>query len=53
MALIRECQPNKIEEWEQWYFENATTAGKYFQNNKRKFRGTWRKVVRKNHRSYS
>lgn len=28
MALIRECQPNTIEEWEQWYFENATTAGK-------------------------
>jgi hypothetical protein len=28
MALIRDCQPNTIEEWEQWYFENATTAGK-------------------------
>lgn len=28
MALIRECQPNTIEEWEKWYFENATTAGK-------------------------
>ena len=28
MALIRECQPNTIQEWEQWYFENATTAGK-------------------------
>ncbi|HRN46907.1 MAG TPA: MjaI family restriction endonuclease [Niabella sp.] len=28
MALIRECQPNTIEEWEQWYFENATTTGK-------------------------
>ena len=26
--LIRECQPNTIEEWEQWYFENATTTGK-------------------------
>ena len=28
MALIRECQPNTIEEWEQWYFDNAKTAGK-------------------------
>ncbi len=28
MALIRECQPNTIEEWERWYFENAKTAGK-------------------------
>lgn len=28
MALIRECQPNTIEEWEQWYFEHAYTAGK-------------------------
>lgn len=28
MALIRECQPQTIEEWERWYFENAKTAGK-------------------------
>lgn len=28
MALIRECQPQTIEEWEKWYFENAETAGK-------------------------
>jgi len=28
MALIRECQPKTIEEWEQWYFENALTDGK-------------------------
>ncbi len=28
MALIRECQPNTIDEWEQWYFKNATTVGK-------------------------
>jgi predicted helicase len=28
MALIRECQPKTIQEWEQWYFENAKTAGK-------------------------
>lgn len=28
MALIRECQPKTFEEWEQWYFENAITAGK-------------------------
>jgi len=28
MSLIRECQPKTIKEWEQWYFENATTAGK-------------------------
>jgi hypothetical protein len=28
MALIRECQPKTIEEWEKWYFDNATTDGK-------------------------
>ncbi|MEO8399803.1 MAG: MjaI family restriction endonuclease, partial [Ignavibacteriaceae bacterium] len=28
MALIRECQPKTIEEWEQWYFDNAKTYGK-------------------------
>ncbi len=28
MALIRQCQPKSIEEWEQWYFENASTIGK-------------------------
>lgn len=28
MALIRECQPNSFEEWEQWYFLNARTSGK-------------------------
>jgi hypothetical protein len=28
MALIRECQPNTINEWEQWYFENAYTEAK-------------------------
>lgn len=28
MALIRECQPNSIEDWEKWYFKNATTNGK-------------------------
>ncbi|HML73218.1 MAG TPA: MjaI family restriction endonuclease [Anaerohalosphaeraceae bacterium] len=28
MALIRECQPNSIEEWEKWYFQNAYTDGK-------------------------
>jgi hypothetical protein len=28
MALIRECQPKTIEEWEKWYFENAITDGK-------------------------
>lgn len=28
MALIRECQPKTIKEWEQWYFKNATTDGK-------------------------
>ena len=27
MALIRECQPNSFEEWEQWYFLNAHTSG--------------------------
>ena len=25
MALIRECQPKSIQEWESWYFENAYT----------------------------
>ena len=28
MALIRECQPKTIEEWEEWYFENAFTEAK-------------------------
>lgn len=28
MALIRECQPQTIEEWRKWYFENAKTDGK-------------------------
>lgn len=28
MALIRECQPKTIEQWETWYFEHAQTAGK-------------------------
>ncbi|MBI5916477.1 MAG: MjaI family restriction endonuclease [Bacteroidetes bacterium] len=28
MALIRQCQPKTIQEWEQWYFENAHTDGK-------------------------
>lgn len=27
MALIRECQPQTIEDWEKWYFENAYTEG--------------------------
>ena len=26
MALIRECQPKTIQEWERWYFENAYTV---------------------------
>jgi hypothetical protein len=25
MALIRECQPRTIEEWKNWYFDNAQT----------------------------
>jgi hypothetical protein len=29
MALIRECQPRTIEEWEQWYFDNARTEDKH------------------------
>ena len=28
MALIRECQPATIEEWETWYFAHAFTTGK-------------------------
>lgn len=28
MALIRECQPNSFEEWQQRYFSNAYTDGK-------------------------
>jgi len=28
MALIRDCQPHTINEWEQWYFENAFTEAK-------------------------
>lgn len=28
MTLIRECQPKTIQEWKQWYFENAYTDAK-------------------------
>lgn len=28
MALIRECQPNSLEEWERYYFENAYSKTK-------------------------
>jgi len=28
MALIRECQPKSLEEWECWYFSNAYTTAK-------------------------
>lgn len=28
MALIRECQPKIIDEWEKWYFEKAYTENK-------------------------
>lgn len=28
MALIRECQPKSIAEWEKWYFDKAYTDGK-------------------------
>lgn len=28
MALIRECQPQTIDDWQQWYFENAYTEAK-------------------------
>ena len=28
MALIRECQPKTIEDWEKWYFEKAYTESK-------------------------
>lgn len=28
MALIRECQPRTILDWERWYYENAYTDGK-------------------------
>lgn len=28
MALIRECQPKTIDEWESWYFSNAKTDSK-------------------------
>lgn len=28
MELIRQCQPQTVEEWESWYFQNAYTAGK-------------------------
>ncbi len=28
MALIRECQPTSLEQWKDWYFENAYTDSK-------------------------
>jgi len=27
MALFRECQPKSFEDWEKWYFKNASTDG--------------------------
>ena len=32
MALIRDCQPSSLEQWKDWYFENAYTATKDPQN---------------------
>ena len=29
MSLIRECQPTSLQEWRDWYFENAYTESKY------------------------
>lgn len=28
MALIRECQPKSLEDWKEWYFDNAYTSAK-------------------------
>lgn len=28
MALIRDCQPNSLKQWEEWYFQNAYTMAK-------------------------
>ena len=28
MALIKDCQPSSLEQWKDWYFENAYTATK-------------------------
>ena len=28
MALIRDCQPSSLQQWKNWYFENAYTATK-------------------------
>lgn len=28
MALIRQCQPKSLQEWEDWYFQNASTRTK-------------------------
>jgi hypothetical protein len=28
MALIRECQPSNLQEWEKWYFKNACATDK-------------------------
>lgn len=28
MALIRECQPTSLQQWKEWYFENAYTDSK-------------------------
>ena len=28
MALIRDCQPSSLEQWKDWYFQNAYTATK-------------------------
>ena len=38
MALIRECQPQTFEVWENWYFENAYTEG----NNNQRLQGKFK-----------
>ena len=37
MALIRECQPSSLEEWENWYFKNAYTKTKNQLKSQEKF----------------
>lgn len=52
MALIRECQPQSIQEWEQWYFENAKTDGKNsFNITRESLSDLGERLYEKNHRS--
>ena len=50
MALIRDCQPSSLEQWKDWYFENAYTATK---NPKKATKVTMESLVELGERLYN